>query len=148
MAEHCVEDSGTRSDVQSKEALRNAPSSGNAPVVRIPLSTNANGTADNDVLRLENLGTPVFVASYGSTPGNGMSVHGDRKSVECSIENVKTRSDLDLARGERTTKGTPNFDVTPGTVRNPRDDQLPHSWGKLRQSKWARRLRPRKPGTT
>ena len=113
---------------------------------------------------------PIFAIPRNSTPEDetkpSPGIHRDHGSVDDDIENARTRYDLDLDRGERTSKGNPVFDVTSETLRDPYHDQLevpsyipkkdagtsqnliPRSQGNLRQPRWARRLRPKKPGTT
>ena len=112
---------------------------------------------------------PIFAIPRNSTPEDetkpSPGIHRDHGSVDDDIENARTRYDLDLDRGERTSKGNPVFDVTSETLRDPYHDQLevpscilkkdagtsqnliPRSQGNLRQPRWARRLRPKKPGT-
>src|SRR6266566_5707322 len=113
---------------------------------------------------------PIFAIPRNSTPEDetkpSPGIHRDHGSVDDDIENARTRYDLDLDRGERTSKGNPILDVTSETQRDPYHGQrevpscipeedvgtpqnsTPRSRGNPRQPKWARRLRPKKPGTT
>ena len=107
--EHCVETNNTHPDVQSKETLRDEPSPGDTPVVRIPSPTDTPSTLVDP--------SPIIRTSSGMPS----PLHDDRSP-------------------------TPKRDVVKD-ISKLREFISNERW-RFRQPEWARRLRPRKPGTS
>ena len=107
--EHCAKGLNTDPDFRSKEALRDEPSFGGAPMVKIPPSTNTPSI-------LVDLSPIIRTSSGMPSP-----LHDDRSP-------------------------TPKRDVVKDISKL--REFTPNERWRFRQPEWARRLRPRKPGTS